>query len=272
MRTIGISGHRGRVGSYLLKTYPNYIGLDCDVTNYQNVEDCISKVDLVLHLAAKSDVEWCERLENQQQVRDVNLRGTLNVCRAASKYNVGVVLLSSDHVFGGSWGKYRENDKPNPKNFYGFSKFAAESLRTVCDNLKIVRTSYLFDRERLYSKVAALWTGTPDLYPTFIIRTFLYLPHFAENLHKYLSEYDTMPRMLHLSGSKNVSWYDFMITLAKKAVLSDYKRLIVPKVQESSELAPRPYNGGLHTGLSKKLKFKQYSYLDGIDQMLKDWK
>lgn len=268
MKIIGITGYKGRLGRHLLQTYPNFVGLDCDVTNPQQIENCIGDVEGILHLAAKSDVEWCER--NQSIVSNINLRGTFNVCRAAQVCKLPVILLSSDHVFGGKWGLYREKDKGNPVNFYGFSKLGAESLQRVFDNLKVVRTSYLFDRERLVSQLVDLWEGVPQIYPTFIGRTFMYLHHFAMTLCQYLESWDRMPNVLHLSGSHIASWYDLMTEIAVQSGRNP--KLIVPRRTELTNRVPRPYWAGLNTKLSKKLGFKQYSYKDGISQMLKDWK
>lgn len=249
-----------------------FVGLECDVSKPTQVESCIRNIELdgVLHLAAKSDVEWCERPENESVVTSVNLGGTFNVCRAAQLSGIPVVLLSSDHIYGGRWGLYREKDKGNPINFYGMSKFSAESLQKAFSNMKIVRTSYLFDHERLTPQLTKLWESVSEVYPTFIIRTFMYLPHFAMTLCHYLDRLNEMPPILHLSGNKDVSWYDLMREIAIQSKRDP--RLIVPRRQESPNPAPRPYWGGLNIKLSRKLGFKQYSYKDGIAQMLKDWK
>lgn len=270
MKTIGITGYKGRLGRHLLSVYSNFVGLDCDVADLQSVENCVGDIDGILHLAAKSDVNWCERPENKSIVSNVNLRGTFNVCHAAQVRKLPVVLLSSDHIYGGRWGLYREKDKGNPINFYGFSKFSAESLQKVFDNLKIIRTSYLFDRERLNHQLAKLWDGIPDTYPTFIIRTFMYLPHFAMTLCHYLDWLERMPKVLHLSGNKAGSWYDLMREIAVQS--GKDTKLVVPRQSELLNRVPRPYWGGLNVNLSRKLGFKQHSYKEGVTQMMKDWK
>ena len=267
MKKIGITGYKGRVGQYLLNTYSNYVPLECDVTNPEQTESCIrtSQVDLVVHLAAKSNVEFCEKPENEKIVSDVNLRGTFNVCHAADLTNVGVLLLSSDHVFSGGWGRYRENHKPRPVNQYGLSKFSAESLWKVFDNLNIIRTSYLFDHQRLLeNSIQPMLDGIPTLYPTFISRSFMHYKHFVQSLNYYVEHFENMPTILHISGSKVVSWYNFISEIARNYNVIDYKKLIVPRRNESHMYAPRPMWAGLHTGLSKKLGFPQYSYIDGI--------
>lgn len=261
----GITGFRGRLGSYLLSHYDNFVALDCDVTKPDEVKNCIgnSGVDVVVHLAAKSGVDWCEKPENKKLVTNVNLRGTFNVCLAAEKVSADVLLLSSDHVFSGKWGRYKEKDKPNPVNFYGMSKMTAEGLQQAFDNLRVVRTSYLFDRKRLSQYGAGE-------YPSFIFRSFMYLPHFAESIMYYLSHMEQMPKILHVSGYRCVSWYKFMSDL-----LDSPSNIVVRPRRVETEIngqAPRPKRVGLNTSLSKKLGLPQYSYVEGIEQMKRDWK
>jgi dTDP-4-dehydrorhamnose reductase len=143
MKIIGITGAGGRVGRYLLSHYSNFVDLGCDVTQLDDVGDSLQKFrpDVILHLAAKSDVDWCQDVRNEKTLFTVNVRGTFNVSVAAEKVRVPVVLLSTDHVFSGSRGRYRENDQPFPVNQYGASKYSAEALQNDLSNFKIIRSS-----------------------------------------------------------------------------------------------------------------------------------
>ncbi len=267
MKKIGITGYRGYVGSYLLENYPNFVGLECDVTNPEQVENCItdSKIDVVLHLAAKSNIDFCEKLENTSLVGGINFGGTVNVCRSAEKANIGFVLLSSDHVFSGAWGSYKENSKPFPVNYYGMSKLAAEAfVLSQSPSSKIVRTSYLFDSTRLRPKIDKLLNREAELYPTFITRTFMHRTNFANSLVYYLDNFEKMPKLLHISGNTSTSWYGFMLDMAKNLNIPNYKKLIIPRRNQSQIMAPRPFHAGLNVRLSKRLGLPQFSYRDGL--------
>lgn len=262
MTKIGITGWRGMVGQELLK-YPDTLPLMGDVRYPDDIELSIKSIrpDIIVHLASISDVDVCGIDENEKLVTDTNVRGTYNVCEIASRYGCKVVLLSSVQVFDGIWGNYNEKNKPYPKNFYGYSKFAAESLRTVFDNLKVVRTSYLFDYRRLFPDIYALRSGVEISEPMFLYRSFMYLPHFAESFYQYLMNIDEMPNMLHISGRDTVSWYTFIKELAEIFRLD--KSLVCSRSNEV-QAAPRPYKGGLNVGLSKKLGLPQYGYREGL--------
>lgn len=265
-KRVGVTGYAGAVGQELMK-YPEVVPLPGDVRDYQAMESAIRKVkpDIIVHLAAISDTDQCEDINNKELVIETNVRGTWNVCEAALEYKSKVVLLSTAQVFDGLFGNYKENNKPHPKNFYGSSKWFAEKLQTPYENLKVIRTSYLFDYERMARHIYPLRTGHSYDYPTFMKRSFLYLPHFVENLYHYLINFDAMPNMLHLAGSNTVSWYDFMKDAAKVYGLDD--DLICPRRSDSPEYTPRPHNAGLNISLSRKLGFRSYGYKEGLEAM-----
>jgi len=272
---IACTGATGKVGKLLVDKY-SVIPLECDIRNTDEVERAIAKVrpDVICHLASVSDVDWCEKKENWPEVMEVNFTGTRHVVNIANKYNAKVMLLSTDHVFDGKKGNYREDYRfvTFPKNYhrpvngYGLSKLCAEVLRSSNDNMKVVRTSYLFDFKRAYDKFKHQ-IDIPAEFPTFMLRSFMYLNHFVDNLYIYCTRFDEMPKVLHLSGSEIVSWYEFGLAVA--SMLGFDKKLVRPRNKEikTDWLAPRPHKGGLNVSLSKKLGFPQYSYLDGLKAM-----
>jgi len=267
---IGITGSRGYVGRELLK-YPNTFPLVCDVRDSKDVEMAIKseKPDLVVHLASVSDVDVCEDKDNTYSTYKTNVVGTIRVADACEKFGCGMMLMSSSQVFSGNWGNYREWNKPKPKNYYGLTKLVAESyLNIMGDRLKTVRTSYLFDLSRIEDKLDVLnGRVLTAVYPTFIKRSFMYLPHFCKSLYQYLVNFEKMPKILHISGTETVSWYDFMKSIAQASGMND-GRIIPRKFELDSETTPRPYNAGLNVGKSNRLHLPQFSYYDGIKEML----
>ena len=200
-------------------------------------------------------MDWCEDPAHEKEVFDVNVRGTANVCGKAEKLGIPVVLLSTDHVFKGGRRKFKENGKLDPLNFYGFSKMGAESLQRLFPFMKIIRTSYFFDKDRL------LGMGAGD-YPTFIIRPFLHIHHLSLLLLQYFDRIASMPDVLHLAGSESISWYGFMKQVNEKLNMGE----ILPRSKEDANyMAPRPKKLVLNMSLSKKLGFPEFSYKDGVD-------
>jgi dTDP-4-dehydrorhamnose reductase len=266
MKKIGVTGYAGHVGQELFK-YENVVPLACDVREASEVDLAIRNVkpDIVVHLASISDVDRCEAKENESLVKGVNVVGTFNVAERADKYGCEMVLMSSAHVFDGRWGNYKEKNKPNPKNFYGLSKLAAEGFREIFPFMKVVRTSYLFDHERVFRHLYPLQMKQSYTYPTFIERSFMFLPHFAEAFYCYLQDYDRMPSVLHISGTRQLSWYEFILDMAKTYRLDT--SFVCPRKEELDGAVPRPHYAGLNVGLSKKLGLPQFGHLEGLLEM-----
>lgn len=100
--------------------------------------------DLVLHGAAYTNVDGCER--DPDLAHKVNALGTWTVASAADQIGAALVAISTDFVFDGAKGAaYTEFDAPNPISHYGASKLAGENLaRAACRRCYIVRTSWLY--------------------------------------------------------------------------------------------------------------------------------
>lgn len=267
---IGVTGADGRVGRELVRR--GCTPLECDVTKPDEVFNSIqdSRVELVIHCAAITDVDYCEKKENEKEVIGVNVRGTYNVVNACQILGIKMIYISTDHVFDGKrwFGSYKETDRPNPINMYGFSKWGGEGICNVTDdNVKIVRTSYLHQYYneipymRDYLKNARLWEIEV---PSVIKRTFLSIPKFVNSLLYYSQNFDSMPKLLHVTGTKKLSWHQFVVELAKHmGILPDHFH---PRNKYLSEgYVPHPQNGGLDVSLAKSLGLPLYSGLDWDD-------
>ena len=265
---IAVTGHNGNVGKRLIAY--GYDKLVCDVRVEREVERAITsqKPDIIIHLAAKSDIDFCEKLENQEVVSQTHLRGSANVFKWANKVGAKVISVSTDHVFSGNgFGKYTETSKPNPKNYYGLTKVASDALAKAYDNVNIVRTSTLFweDRPMVKGMMDFVSNGNVAHVPTFMWRSFLHIDQFAFQLVSYCNQLSnhSMPKILNLSGSKVVSWYRFFKEYADYIGLDSSK--IQPRYFESEgKFTPRPHRAGLDVTFSKVRAIPQYNYRDGF--------
>lgn len=254
------TGAKGYIGKALAKA--GVLPLTCDVTKLGEVEKELADVrpDLVFHLAGKSSIEFCEKPENQEIVSQTNLRGTHNVMSTLARLRLKGVLLSTDQIWRGGIfeGKHKEDSKLTPPvNSYGRSKLAAEAVTMAC-GMNVIRTSYVFDWSRISQDLAQ----SDMVYPTFIQRSFTYLPDFIEDLLLYAKMFHDMPEVLHLAGNEVVSWYAFMKTVGEQFGFS-----VRPRFFEKKGFAPRPHYGGLDTRLSFRLGFPVRNYYRGILRM-----
>jgi len=86
-----------------------------------------SKVDMVIHLAAKSDV--AESVINPEITNKVNVDGTVNVIDCCIKNNIKkIIFASSAAVYGDHSDIITEESATNPQSPYGNSKLEAEKI------------------------------------------------------------------------------------------------------------------------------------------------
>lgn len=262
-----VNGAKGHIGKTLIER--GCLPLFSDVRNIWEVERELQekKPNIILHLAAKSRPDFCEMPENLRCVIDTNVGGVRNVLSVAEKMNIPVVVFSSDHVWTGSfWERtHRESDTPRlPVNTYGLSKMGAEFTAGVFDNAKIVRLSTGFDSVCLSPKFDAWERGEILNEPTFIRRSFIYLPDLVELIIQYANRFEEMPKVLHLAGNEVVSTFDFVYEVAKQY---GYSMFVRPRWREVKGYAPRPHKGGLDVSLASSLGFRLPSFEDGIKRM-----
>jgi dTDP-4-dehydrorhamnose reductase len=116
-----------------------------DVRQTSEVAAVVSRErpDLVIHLAAETDVDRCE-IEVDHAYR-TNTLGTWNVALACQRQDIPMVYVSTAGVFDGTKDEpYTEFDQPNPLNVYGRTKLEGEKLaRELLSRFFIVRASWM---------------------------------------------------------------------------------------------------------------------------------
>jgi dTDP-4-dehydrorhamnose reductase len=97
-----------------------------DITDGPAVNRLINEVkpDVILHAAAMTQVDECEL--NKIDCWNTNVTATRFIVDAARETASRIIFISTDFVFDGQHGPYREEDETNPVNYYGSSKVGAE--------------------------------------------------------------------------------------------------------------------------------------------------
>jgi dTDP-4-dehydrorhamnose reductase len=244
------------------------VPLRSDVLDIKACREEIKAVrpDVIIHAAAITDVEACRR--DYERAIVVNMRGTNNVCEAASDIlgDGRVVLLSTDHVFDGTKGNYKEDDEPNPITEYGMTKHGAEAVVRLYDG-KIVRLSKCFDKND--KEVVSIFSQKKILLPTFIKRSFVHLDYIAVGLIAYAKRFDEMPPILHLAGTETISYYQFARYIEEASMARGEGLFfdIRPRDYELDGYAPRPYNCGLDVSLANSLELPLYSPIQSVQRL-----
>lgn len=119
--------------------------VEMDISNKSIVQQVVSKhePDVLIHLAAMTNVDGCER--EKEKAWDINVKGTEHLLQAISGSETRIIFISTDYVFDGENGPYGVDAKPSPINYYGKSKLAAENaIRGGRNAWVILRTNVLY--------------------------------------------------------------------------------------------------------------------------------
>lgn len=143
-----------------------------DVRDLNQVEDWVvkEKPDLVLHMAAETDVEVCEK--EPDHAYKTNLIGTQNVALICQKYDLPMAYISTIGVFDGEKaGPYLETDLPNPPNVYGISKYGGElAVKSLLKKFYIIRASWMMgggskkDKKFIGKIIKQIMDGSQELW------------------------------------------------------------------------------------------------------------
>jgi dTDP-4-dehydrorhamnose reductase len=101
-----------------------------------------TRPECVLHTAALSSIADCHR--DPERAWRINVTGSALLAAEAETVGARFLHISTDLVFDGEQGHYREEDLANPLSVYGRSKLAAEEAVKRHGQALIVRCSLLF--------------------------------------------------------------------------------------------------------------------------------
>ncbi len=155
-RRMLVTGAGGMVGAYVTAVFADWTveltGLrgggahkTLDVRDRAAVSAAVDALrpDVVLHLAAATDVDRCEQEPDWAYAN--NAIGTENVVLACRAYDATAVVVSTAAVFPGDRAEpYVEYDEPGPVNVYGRSKLAAERIaQSLWPRSYVVRAGWM---------------------------------------------------------------------------------------------------------------------------------
>jgi len=258
------SDQGGVTGTYNSRPKEGMVRLD--VTDRDNTLRTIARLrpDAIVHTAAMTNVDYCE--EHREEALAANALGTKNIADAALKINSKVVYVSTDYVFDGSRGMYREDDAVNPLSFYAYTKLLGEYYVKDVPGHVIARTSVVYGnaRQNFVSWVRdSLRGGTAvkiftDQYasPTLAMDCAGAIGALIKN---------NAAGIYHTAGGERISRYDFARKIASFYGLDD--SLIEPVTAgDMRQKARRPMDSSLDVG-KISTHHKMLSVMEGLRKM-----
>lgn len=224
---IAITGAKGQLGRDLLaELAPRHdcqplSRADADVTDYGALAACFNRIrpDLVLHAAAFTDVDGCER--DPDRAYRVNAIGTWNVAAAAHASGAAVAVISTDFVFDGEKREpYTEFDPTHPLGHYGASKAGGEQAAFRANpRTYVIRTQWLYGvhgKNFPYAILRAASRGEVK-----VVADQFGAPTYTVDLARAIGCIIETPRygIYHANNAGSCTWYEFAAELYRLAGL-----------------------------------------------------
>ena len=232
MKKILITGGTGRFASTLKKQktknklfFPNKKELD--ITKFKSIKSYIKKKNpqILIHLAGLSR-PMSDHDTNIKKSIDLNIIGTANITKACEEKNIKLIYFSTNYVYPGKKGNYKETDSLLPVNSYAWSKLGGESSVQLYKNsliLRVCMTEKPFVHKVAFSNVKTSFT-------------------YHENIAKILFKLINKKGIINVGGPSS-SVYDF----ARK----ENKNIINRKLRKDNKIG-LPFNSSINVAKMKK--------------------
>jgi dTDP-4-dehydrorhamnose reductase len=247
-------------------------GYFLDITNEKETEKIITKInpDMVIHTAALTNVDLCERDKNL--ANKINVKGTNNIIKGCQKINSKIIYISTSFVFSGNDKAYTEKDIPsNPKTNYGLTKLKGEELILESELKSLIlridqpyfwkqpwqHTNSVLRVMDTLSKKQELkeivnWYNVPTYIPDFVTATYALI----KNNHAGI---------FHLTGPDFISRFDWALKTAETFGLDS--KLLIPINSSQLNLDVQRENINLN---NKKIVNETGIKIRGIEEGLLD--
>ena len=231
--------------------------------------------EMVVHLAALADVGTAEREPERAQA--INVAATAEIVRHCDWYGARLFFVSTEYVFDGSRGPYREDEPPHPTTQYGRTKLAAElEVARLGSRASVLRTSIVYgwpepgQRNFVPWLIGRLRGGQTYAGGADVMRSPIYVEQLVEGIVELVEGAHTgalhsgayYSGVHHVAGSDWVSMYDFARAVADAFSLN--RDFVVP----NAEPTPNPDRLGLDSARTlDRLGLDPFGLAEGLAAM-----
>ncbi len=242
---------------------------DIDLTNKSELQNLIINLQpqFIIHTAAMTNVDTCEL--NKEACDRINVDTVKYLVESCELNDIHLIHLSTDFIFDGEKGYYKESDQPNPINYYGLSKLRSESI-IKDSNIKyvILRTILVFGITNELKNNIVLWVknSIENRQQINVVTDQLRMPTFVDDL-VYACLYvvgNGVEGVFNVSSNTLLSIYDMTTEIANTFHLDKSYINPIP-----TSLLKQPAKRPLKTGFDLSKSFSQlnlpsHSFLENL--------
>ncbi len=243
-----------------------------DITNEVLLREKLTQYnpDVIINTAAMTNVDACET--NKTACDKLNIDVVQFLKEYSEEKNSHLIHLSTDFIFDGKSGPYKEIDKPNPLNYYGLSKLKSENILTTSKiDYTILRTILVYGKvfDMTRSNIV-LWVKKTleEKKEITIVNDQYRMPTYVEDLAlacKLVIDEKAMG-VFNISSNTLLSIYEIAQQIAEVFKLD--KNLIKPiSTKTLNQKAVRPYKTGFDLSKTNEiLKFFPKSFKEDLQR------
>lgn len=247
--------------------------VDLDITNEDAVKKMIREYrpSVIFHCAAYTAVDKAE--EEQEKCYQVNVLGTKYLTEAAKEMDAKIIYISTDYVFDGTKeGLYQVEDKVNPVNYYGKTKYLGENFVSKYENHIIVRISWVFgiNGKNFIRTMLNLAESHKELN---VVCDQIGSPTYTKDLAGLLVNMflSNVKGLYHVTNEGYCSWYEFAEFIFKESRKKVKVHPILTK--DYKTIAKRPLNSKLSKESLDDIGMKRLpEWQDAVSRYLKELK
>lgn len=255
---------------------PRFSGGSCgyarmDITDPERVRDVFVNFapDVVINCAAMTQVDQCET--ERETCWRINADAVDTLARHCLATGARLVQVSTDFIFDGEAGPYKEKSRPNPISYYGRSKLAGENHARGAgmDRWSIVRTVLVYgNAEGLSRSNIVLWLldklgrGETVNMVSDQFRTPTYAPDLAAGIERIVRF--GKHGVYNISGRDYMSVYELAVQTAE---VFGFDPALVQPTDSSTFIQPaaRPKKSGfIVLKAESELGYRPRSFREGL--------
>ncbi|TGL10746.1 SDR family oxidoreductase [Leptospira meyeri] len=239
-----------------------------DLTNLNDLTTFFAtyRPSVLIHIAGNKDVNFCEK--HPEEARKVNVLATSYLVELCKQYGTKFVYLSTDYVFDGKRGNYKEGDLPIPSSEYGKMKLESEKIieTSGIDHI-IIRSGALYGKNGKFYQwaVSSLKEGVEIEALTDSYFTPTLLDDLYEVTLKLLSIH--FNGIVHIVGKNKVSRFQMISKIAESLGISNPK--LKPISIAESGLFFLPDLSLCPDKLNQELNIYTHSLEEGLEYLAK---
>ena len=121
--------------------------ISIDITDEENLKKEVQKINpnFIINTAAMTQVDDCEN--NKEACDALNIDVVKWLSEISDEVDAHLIHISTDFIFDGKKGNYKETDEPSPLSYYGLSKLKSEEVLTNSNiDYTILRTILVYGK------------------------------------------------------------------------------------------------------------------------------